>query len=142
MKRLLLVWMLVIAAPWALADHHGDLGLEKRQPDTIMNVTSVVLGQDVTSVAAEGDMDGYGRVYTTYHLKYDADRMGGTVEGQGRGFTPEGYASGRFEGIWKFVDGVIEMRNVVDITNGHMNLDVIRFNPLTRELVVQAYILK
>jgi hypothetical protein len=34
------------------------------------------------------------------------------------------------------------MRNVVNITNGQMNLDVIKFNPLTRELVVQAYILK
>jgi len=34
------------------------------------------------------------------------------------------------------------MRNVVNITNGQMNLDVITFNPLTRDLVVQAYILK
>lgn len=141
MKKLLLVGLMLLA-PFALADGHGDLGLEKRQPDTAMNVTSVKLGQDVTSVSAEGDMDGYGKVYVTYELSYNAARNGGTVDGQGRGFTSEGYASGRFQGFWELVDGVVVMRNVVNISNGQMNLDVIKFNPLTRELVVQAYILK
>jgi hypothetical protein len=133
---------LMVATPLAFADGHGDLGLEKRQPDTAMNVTSVVLGQEVTSVSAEGDMEGYGKVYVTYELSYNAARNGGTVDGQGRGFTPEGYASGRFQGFWELVDGVVVMRNVVNITNGQMNLDVINFNPLTRDLVVQAYVLK
>ena len=133
---------LMMVAPLALADGHGDLGLEKRQPDTAMSVTSVVLGQDVTSVSAEGDMEGYGKVYVTYELSYNAARNGGTVDGQGRGFTPDGYASGRFQGFWELVDGVVVMRNVVNITNGQMNLDVIKFNPLTRELVVQAYVLQ
>jgi hypothetical protein len=133
---------LMMVASLAFADGHGDLGLEKRQPDTAMNVTSVVLGQDVTSVSAEGDMEGYGKVYVTYELSYNAARNGGTVDGQGRGFTPDGYASGRFQGFWELVDGVVVMRNVVNITNGQMNLDVIKFNPLTRELVVQAYVVK
>jgi hypothetical protein len=133
---------LMMVAPLAFADGHGDLGLEKRQPDTAMNVTSVVLGQEVTSVSAEGDMEGYGKVYVTYELSYNAARNGGTVDGQGRGFTADGYASGRFQGFWELVDGVVVMRNVVNITNGQMNLDVIKFNPLTRELVVQAYVVK
>ena len=133
---------LMMVAPLAFADGHGDLGLEKRQPDTAMNVTSVVLGQDVTSVSAEGDMEGYGKVYVTYELSYNAARNGGTVDGQGRGFTPEGYASGRYQGFWELVEGVVVMRNVVNITNGQINLDVIKFNPLTRDLVVQAYVLK
>ena len=133
---------LMMVAPLAFADGHGDLGLEKRQPDTAMNVTSVVLGQDVTSVSAEGDMEGYGKVYVTYELSYNAARNGGTVDGQGRGFTPEGYASGRHQGFWELVEGVVVMRNVVNITNGQINLDVIKFNPLTRDLVVQAYVLK
>lgn len=133
---------LMMVASLAFADGHGDLGLEKRQPDTAMNVTSVVLGQDVTAVSAEGDMEGYGKVYVTYELSYNAARNGGTVDGQGRGFTPDGYASGRFQGFWELVDGVVVMRNVVNITNGQMNLDVIKFNPLTRELVVQAYVVK
>ena len=108
--------------PWALADGHSDLGLEKRQPDTPMNVTSVKLGQDVTSVSAEGDMDGYGKVYVTYDLSYNAARNGGTVDGQGRGFTAEGYASGRFQGFWELVDGVVVMRNVVNITDAALRV--------------------
>jgi len=133
---------LILLTPLALADGHSDLGLEKRQPDAAMNVTSVDLGQEVTTVSAEGDMQGYGKVYVTYRLSYNAARTGGTVDGQGRGFTPEGYASARFQGFWELEDGVIVMRNVVNITNGQINLDVITFNPLTRDLVVQAYILK
>ena len=127
MKKWFLVCLMCVT-PWALADGHSDLGLEKRQPDTAMNVTSVKLGQDVTSVSAEGDMDGYGKVYVTYDLSYNAAR--------------KGYASGRFQWFLELFDGVLVMRNVVNITNGQMNLDVIKFNPLTRELVVQAYILK
>jgi len=142
MMKKWLIACLMFVTPLALADGHGDLGLEKRQPDTAMNVTSVTLGQDVTSVSAEGDMAGYGKVYVTYELSYNAARNGGTVDGQGRGFTPEGYASGRFQGFWELVEGVVVMRNVVNITNGQMNLDVIKFNPLTRDLVVQAYVLK
>ena len=141
MKRLMVLVLLGFSS-LAFGDGHGDLGLQKRQPDTAMNVTAVNLGQDVTSVSAEGDMEGYGKVYVTYHLSYNAARTGGTVDGQGRGFTPEGYASGRFQGFWELVDGVIVMRNVVNITNGQMNLEVIEFNPLTRDLVVQAYVLK
>jgi len=41
-------WVMVLlccVAPLALADGHGELGLEKRQPDAPMTVTSVTLGQ-------------------------------------------------------------------------------------------------
>ena len=129
-------------APLVLADGHGELGLEKRQLDAPMTVTSVTLGQETTAISAQGDMEGYGKVYVTYHLSYNADRSGGTVDGQGRGFTEAGVASGRFQGFWELVDGVVIMRNVVSITDNTMNLDVIEFNPLTEELRVKAYILK
>ena len=141
MLRRFLVFLVLISPP-VLAEGLADLGLVKRQPDTAMNVTSVTLGQEVTSISAEGDMEGYGKVYVTYHLSYDAARRSGTVDGQGRGFTSAGYASGRFQGFWEIEDGVVTMRNVVNINNGQMNFDVINFNPLTRDLVVQAYILK
>ena len=141
MKKFFLASLFILAAP-AAASGHSELGLEKRQPDTALNVTSVVLGQEVTSISAEGDMEGYGKVYATYHLTYDPQRTSGTVDGQGRGFTADGFASGRFQGFWQLVDGVVVMRNVVKITDDTMNLDVIRFNPLSRDLIVQAYILK
>ena len=45
-----------------MADGHSELGLNKRQPDATMNVTSVQLGQEMTSISAEGGMEGYGQV--------------------------------------------------------------------------------
>ena len=141
MKQWVMAFLCCVA-PLVLADGHGELGLDKRQPDAPMTVTSVTLGQETTAISAQGDMEGYGKVYVTYHLSYNTDRNGGTVDGQGRGFTEGGVASGRFQGFWELVDGVIVMRNVVSITNDTMNLDVIEFNPLTEELLVKAYILK
>ena len=75
MKKWLLACLMCVA-PLALADGHADLGLEKRQPDAPMNVTSVALGEEVSSISAEGDMEGYGKVYVTYHLSYNAARTG------------------------------------------------------------------
>ncbi|MDA1245030.1 MAG: hypothetical protein O3B02_08535 [Proteobacteria bacterium] len=128
-------------------DINDDLGLEKRQPDTALNITSIVLGQEVSTIAAEAEMEGYGRVYMTYHLSYDANRQGGTVDGQGRAFLTDDSGSGRFQGFWEMVDGIIVMRNIVSgqfIRSGvqHINLDIIQFNPLTRTAVVKVYILK
>ncbi|MDA1095377.1 MAG: hypothetical protein O3A25_19260 [Acidobacteria bacterium] len=128
-------------------DINDDLGLEKRQPDTAMNITSIVLGQEVSTIAAEAETEGYGRVYLTYHLSYDANRQGGTVDVQGRAFLTDDSASGRSQGFWEMVDGIIVMRNVTSvqlIRSGvqHINLDIIQFNPLTRTAVIKAYILK
>jgi hypothetical protein len=128
-------------------DINDDLGLEKRQPDTALNITSIVLGQEVSTIAAEAEFEVYGRVYLTYHLSYDANRQGGTVDGQGRVFLTDDSGSGRFQGFWEMVDGIIVMRNVTSgqfIRSGvqHINLDIIQFNPLTRTAVAKVYILK
>ena len=141
MKKLLLV-ALMLLAPFALADGHGGLTLEKRQPDANMTVTSAKIGQDVSVIMAEGDMGAYGRVYVTFNLEYDPTRTAGKVYGQGRGFTQEGVASGKFTGYWQMVDGVITMRHVVQLADGTQNLDVVTFEPLTKELIVRAYVLK
>jgi hypothetical protein len=128
-------------------DINDDLGLEKRQPDTALNITSIVLGQEVSTIAAEAETEGYGRVYVTYQLSYDANRQGGTVEVHGRGVVTDDSASGRSQGLWEMVDGIIVMRIVTSvqlIRSGvqHINLDIIQFNPLTRTAVIKVYILK
>ena len=61
---------LTLVAPLALADGHGGLTLEKRQPDAKMTVTSAKIGEEVSVITAEGDMGEYGRVYVTYNLAY------------------------------------------------------------------------
>lgn len=87
-------------------------------------------------------MGAYGRVYVTFNLEYDATRTGGKVYGQGRGFAQEGYSSGKFTGYWQMTDGVVTMRHVVQLADGTQNLDVVTFTPLTKELIVSAYVLK
>ena len=39
-------------------------------------------------------------------------------------------------------DGVITMRHVVQLADGTQNLDVVTFTPLSKELIVSAYVLK
>ena len=46
-----------------------------------MQVTSVILGDDGTTITATGDMGAYGKVYVTYNLKM-TDITSGTVTGQ------------------------------------------------------------
>ena len=140
MKKWFLV-CLVFVTPWALADGHGGMTLEKRQPDTSMTVTSAQIGDAVSVINAEGDMGAYGRVYVTFNLEYDATRTGGKVYGQGRGFAQEGYSSGKFTGYWQMTDGVVTMRHVVQLADGTQNLDMVKVTPLSKELIVSAYVL-
>ena len=79
MKKWLLACLMCVT-PLSLAVGLCDLGLGKREPDASMNVSSVVLGAQVSSISAEGDMEGYGKAYETYHLSYNTARSGGTLD--------------------------------------------------------------
>ena len=61
----------VIATVFCMNVNAEALTLEKRQPDTVMNVTTLTLGDDESVINAEGDMGVYGRVYVTFRLTYD-----------------------------------------------------------------------
>ena len=51
--------------------------------------------------------------------------------------TQNGYGSGKFTGYWQ-----ITIRHVVQLADGTQNLDVVTFTPLSKELIVSAYVLK
>ena len=88
-------------------------------------------------------MGEYGRVYVTYRLRYDGEgRQSGTAYGFGLGAAGDEIVAGNFSGRWQVVDGTVTMRNVVAISDGTMNLDVITFRPVDREVVVKVYVLK
>ena len=58
--------IIFLAAPSPYAQETQSLGqlkLEKRQPDTSMNVTSVNLGREEFIITGETDMEAYGHVY-------------------------------------------------------------------------------
>ena len=125
-----------------LAGHHeGVLKLEKRQADAVMQVTSVILGDDGTTITATGDMGAYGKVYVTYNLKM-TDMTSGTVTGQGRGVLNDDIAFGAFSGYYFREGAIITMHNIVQIDDGSQNLDVITLDTAKSEILVQAYVLK
>ena len=63
MRLIALILGLSLAAVSAVADDHGaKMALEARQPDSTMNVTSVDVGTDQTTITASGKMGAYGTV--------------------------------------------------------------------------------
>ncbi len=65
-------WFLVcltFLTPWALADGHGGLTLEKRYPDTSMTVASAQIGDAVSVINAQGGMGAHRRICVTFNLE-------------------------------------------------------------------------
>ena len=129
MKHLLILMITSLLSVGALAD---ALTLEKRQADTVMNVTSLELGDDESVINAEGDMGVYGRVYVTFRLAYDEGRRSGTVYGSGRGAVGNDIAIGNFSGRWEVTDGTVTMRHVVALNDGTFNLDNFAFQSFSK----------
>mgnify|MGYP001161570377 FL=1 len=140
-KSLLLSLTLLIPVAGIAGHHEGALKLEKRQADAVMQVTSVILGDDATTITATGDMGTYGKVYTTYNLTM-TDSTSGTVTGQGRGVLNNDIAFGTFAGFYPREGAIITMHNIVQIGGGPQHLDVITLDTAKSEILVKAYVLK
>ena len=141
MKTLLIPMMLLALSHAAVGDDHASkLTLEKRQADSVMTVTNVDLGDEVTTISAKGKMGVYGTVYVTYNLTYNADRASGFVTGQGRGAVDEDTAAaGAFRGIWTREGSIVKIRQVVQISDGSQNMDIIDIDMLKDTFVIKAY---
>ena len=141
MKTLLIAMMLLALSHAAVGDDHASkLTLEKRQADSVMTVTNVDLGDEVTTISAKGKMGVYGTVYVTYNLTYNADRASGFVTGQGRGAVDKDtVAAGAFRGIWTREGSIVKIRQVVQISDGSQNMDIIDIDMLKDTFVIKAY---
>ena len=63
MRIIAMILGLSLASITTVADDHGGkMALEARQPDSTMNVTSVNVGTDQTTITASGKMGAYGTV--------------------------------------------------------------------------------
>jgi hypothetical protein len=141
MKQAISAALLLVWSQLAMAGHHeGGLKLEQRQAPSVLGVTSVTLGE-VTTINAMGDMGEYGKVYVTYNLTRTSP-ISGTVTGEGRGVQNNEIVFGSFSGYYQREGAVITMRNVVQISDGSQNLDVVTLEPAKGEARVEAYILK
>mgnify|MGYP003321414037 FL=1 len=119
-----------------------SLLLEERQSRTEMDITSVDFGETETVLTAEGNMGEYGRVYTSYHLSYNNQGTGGTYTGQGRGYPDKSsMVSGKAVGIWRRDGDLLQMEEVVSISDGTQNLSKITVNPREKKLTMDVFIL-
>jgi hypothetical protein len=119
-----------------------DLTLTKRQADAVMTVTNVDIGDELTTISATGKMGEYGTVYVTYYLTY-ATRTSGFVSGNGRGaIDANNVAAGAFRGVWTRDGSMLQIRQVVQISDGTQNFDVIDIDMLKDTFVIKAYTLK
>ncbi len=141
MKTLLIAMMLLALSHAAVGDNHASkLTLEKRQADSVMMVTNVDLGDEVTTISAKGKLGVYGTVYVTYNLTYNADRASGFVTGQGRGAVDKDtVAAGAFRGIWTREGSIVKIRQMVQISDGGQNMDIIDIDMLKDTFVIKAY---
>ena len=141
MKHVTIALLAFLISAHTLADTSA-LNLVPRQAPATMTVTSVVLGAEQTHIAAEGTMGAYGKVYVTYHLHRDGSATQGSVSGAGRGFiNADTMASGTFRGAWRREGSRIFMTNVVNLSDGSQNLDMIEFDGRDNIISVQAYVL-
>ena len=145
MKNILLVMIMIAFSSPAFSGHHegGDgLNLKKRQADAVMTVTNVDIGDEMSTISATGKMGEYGNVYVTYNLTY-ATRTSGFVSGNGRGaLDADNVAAGAFRGVWYREGSTIKIRQIVQISDGTQNFDVIDIDMLKDTFVIKAYTLK
>ena len=121
-KNFLAMTAIVFSMSTFSADDY--LHLNKRQADAVMTVTNVDIGDDLTTISATGKMGEYGTVYVTYHLTY-ATRTSGFVSGNGRGaIDANNVAAGAFRGVWTRDGSMLQIRQVVQISDGTQNFDV------------------
>ena len=117
-----------------------SITFEKRTESSTMRVTSVEFKDDVTVITAQGDVGKYGSVYGSFQLNYNRAGDGGTVSGQGRGIVDKDtFFSGTFSGVWKRDGSNIVMRNLVNISDGNTNLDIIVLNSAEGTLSIDVY---
>jgi len=120
-----------------------SLILEPRQETTDMDVVLFDLGQEETVIHCEGNMSEYGKVYGSFRLKYNSDRLSGFFTSQGRGVVDENTTfAGAGVGTWTREGSKIQMTEVDLVDNGTQNLYKMTLDTMTKKLSISAYIIK
>ena len=142
MTRLLALVSVLMLSSFSYADHHA-LALEARQPTSELEMTSITVGDDFTVINAETLFEIYGRAYMTFTLSYNAEGNGGTYTFEGRAYLDEETAaSGSGAGVWNRDGTKISMHQLVNVSGGTINLDIITIDPLNRTGTHDVYAVK
>lgn len=142
MKYIFTLCLLFALPSQLIADHHA-LSLEARQPQSNLDLISIDIGSEMTTIVAEAaqDMEVYGRVYMTFKLSYNSTNTGGTYTFEGRAYPDQNTAiSGSGAGIWRRDGTLLVLDQLIAVSNGTVNLDRIVMNPFTRTATIDVYI--
>ena len=121
------------------------LTLKARQDRTIMNITSVEVGEEesVLHLQSKEDMKEYGKVLSTVRFRYNADRLSGTYTGRGGGIVDENtMVSGTVMGIWRREGSKIHMEELVAISDGSQNLGRAVWDMRENTLAYNSYVIR
>tara|TARA_B100001996_G_scaffold74152_1_gene54748 strand:+ start:1141 stop:1524 length:384 start_codon:yes stop_codon:yes gene_type:complete len=93
-------------------------------------LTSVILTDDGGTITAKGDATLYGSVHITYNLSVNPKVPGqGIMTGIGNGIDDDGeLAIGSLNGVWERKGHEITMYCMDDISDGNLNVAVVRLN--------------
>ena len=106
-------------------------------------MTSITVGDDFTVINAETLFEIYGRAYMTFTLSYNTEGNGGTYTFEGRAYLDEETAaSGSGAGVWNRDGTKISMHQLVNVSGGTINLDIITIDPLNRTGTHDVYAVK
>ena len=142
MTRLLALVSVLMLSSFSYADHHA-LALEARQPTSVLEMTSITIGDDFTVINAETQTAVYGRVYMTFTLAYNAEGNGGTYAFQGRAYVDEETAvSGTGVGVWNRDGLKLSMQQLINVSDGTINFDKVTLDPLNRTGTLDVYAVK
>ena len=93
-------------------------------------LTSVILTDEGGTINAKGDATLYGSVHITYNLSVNPKVSGqGIMTGIGNGIDDDGeLAIGALNGVWERKGHEITMYCMDDISDGNLNVAVVRLN--------------
>ena len=116
--------------------------LEKRQDDSVAQISSTEVRDDGIIISAMTDMGSYGKVRFTINIESSGDRSAGVAYGGGRGALSDGtFLGGSFNGRWTR-EGTLLVVHVIDhVSNGDINFLRFEFDATENEITLVNYAL-
>jgi|TARA_B110000116_G_C16306293_1_gene346060 hypothetical protein len=111
--------------------------------ETTLDVTSVIVNEDSTTLCYEGMAGDYGRVFATHTLTgSNASKDTGTFKGDGRIITEDGsMISVNLVGIWRRQGEKVKIFSLDNVVNGDQNYVELEVDVFEKKAYVKVYAL-
>ena len=112
--------------------------------ETTLDVTSVIVNEDSTTLCYEGRAGDYGRVFATHTLTgSNASKDTGTFKGDGRIITDDGsMLSVTLVGIWRREGEKVKIFSLDNVVNGDQNYVELEVDVFEKKAHVKVCALK